>query len=178
MCGFIQVTSLPLWCPDPLSPGAGREIQRLSFLGAFFSLSVFAEDDVSRFQRGSNMYTCTAQCKIEVKFHLVNFTYYMPFWFQTKVGDKYFSGPAITMENTRVVSQSLQHYLESARVSALTQVVFHFFNQMSLSVIGTLAGIFVTSQCRGASGRHRVLLLASNDILLLPCLSTEWITDK
>lgn len=36
---------------------------------------------------------------------------------QTKVGEKYFSGPAITMENTRVVSQSLQHYLESARVS-------------------------------------------------------------
>ncbi|XP_026776747.1 ubiquitin conjugation factor E4 B isoform X2 [Pangasianodon hypophthalmus] len=76
VCNLI--TSLPLWCPDPLSPGAGREIQRLSFLGTFFSLSVFAEDD-------------------------------------TKVGDKYFSGPAITMENTRVVSQSLQHYLESAR---------------------------------------------------------------
>ncbi|XP_051946759.1 ubiquitin conjugation factor E4 B-like isoform X5 [Xyrauchen texanus] len=72
------MTSLPLWCPDPLSPGTGREIQRLSFLGAFFSLSVFAEDD-------------------------------------TKVGDKHFSGPAITVENTRVVSQSLQHYLESAR---------------------------------------------------------------
>ncbi|XP_042265338.1 ubiquitin conjugation factor E4 B isoform X4 [Thunnus albacares] len=72
------VTSLPLWCPKPLSPGCGREIQRLSYLGAFFNLSVFAEDD-------------------------------------TKVGDKYFSGPAITMENTRVVSQSLQHYLESAR---------------------------------------------------------------
>ncbi|XP_053704272.1 ubiquitin conjugation factor E4 B isoform X2 [Synchiropus splendidus] len=72
------VTSIPLWCPKPLSPGCGREIQRLSYLGAFFSLSVFAEDD-------------------------------------TKVGDKYFSGPAITMENTRVVSQSLQHYLESAR---------------------------------------------------------------
>uniref|UniRef100_A0A672ZM19 Ubiquitin conjugation factor E4 B n=1 Tax=Sphaeramia orbicularis TaxID=375764 RepID=A0A672ZM19_9TELE len=72
------VTSLPLWCPKPLSPGCGREIQRLSYLGGFFSLSVFAEDD-------------------------------------TKVGDKYFSGPAITMENTRVVSQSLQHYLESAR---------------------------------------------------------------
>ncbi|XP_067226979.1 ubiquitin conjugation factor E4 B isoform X2 [Chanodichthys erythropterus] len=76
VCNLI--TSLPLWCPDPLSPGTGREIQRLSFLGTFFSLSVFAEDD-------------------------------------TKVGDKYFSGPAITMENTRVVSQSLQHYLESAR---------------------------------------------------------------
>ncbi|XP_028308659.1 ubiquitin conjugation factor E4 B isoform X3 [Gouania willdenowi] len=76
VCNLI--TSLPLWCPKPLSPGCGREIQRLSYLGAFFSLSVFAEDD-------------------------------------TKVGDKYFSGPAITMENTRVVSQSLQHYLESAR---------------------------------------------------------------
>ncbi|XP_016381532.1 ubiquitin conjugation factor E4 B-like [Sinocyclocheilus rhinocerous] len=76
VCNLI--TSLPLWCPDPLSPGTGREIQSLSFLGAFFSLSVFAEDD-------------------------------------TKVGDKFFSGPAITMENTRVVSQSLQHYLESAR---------------------------------------------------------------
>ncbi|XP_028264851.1 ubiquitin conjugation factor E4 B isoform X2 [Parambassis ranga] len=76
VCNLL--TSLPLWCPKPLSPGCGREIQRLSYLGAFFSLSVFAEDD-------------------------------------TKVGDRYFSGPAITMENTRVVSQSLQHYLESAR---------------------------------------------------------------
>ncbi|XP_072306260.1 ubiquitin conjugation factor E4 B isoform X1 [Eucyclogobius newberryi] len=72
------VTSLPLWSPKTVSPGCGREIQRLSYIGAFFSLSVFAEDN-------------------------------------TKVGDKYFSGPAITMENTRVVSQSLQHYLESAR---------------------------------------------------------------
>lgn len=76
MCNLM--TCLPLWCPKPLSLGCGREVQRLSYLGAFFSLSVFAEDD-------------------------------------TKVGDKYFSGPAITMENTRVVSQSLQHYLESAR---------------------------------------------------------------
>ncbi|XP_068599959.1 ubiquitin conjugation factor E4 B [Brachionichthys hirsutus] len=72
------VTSLPLWCPKPLSPGCGREIQRLSYLGAFFSLSVFAEDD-------------------------------------NKVGDRYFSGPAITMESTRVFSQSMQHYLETAR---------------------------------------------------------------
>ncbi|XP_063064951.1 ubiquitin conjugation factor E4 B isoform X1 [Engraulis encrasicolus] len=76
VCNLI--TSLPLWCPESLSQAGGREVQRLSYLGAFFSLSVFAEDD-------------------------------------TKVGDKYFSGPAITMENTRVVSQSLQHYLESAR---------------------------------------------------------------
>ncbi|KFP73226.1 Ubiquitin conjugation factor E4 B, partial [Apaloderma vittatum] len=72
------VVSLPLWLPKSLSTGAGRELQRLSYLGAFFSLSVFAEDD-------------------------------------NKVVEKYFSGPAITLENTRVVSQSLQHYLELAR---------------------------------------------------------------
>ncbi|XP_056895728.1 ubiquitin conjugation factor E4 B isoform X1 [Takifugu flavidus] len=76
VCSLI--TSLPLWCPKPLSSGCGRELQRLSYLGTFFSLSVFAEDDI-------------------------------------KVGEKYFSGPAITIENTRVVSQSMQHYLESAR---------------------------------------------------------------
>ncbi|XP_071203119.1 ubiquitin conjugation factor E4 B-like isoform X2 [Salvelinus alpinus] len=76
MCNLM--TSLSLWCPKSLGPGMGREVQRLSFLGAFFSLSVFAEDD-------------------------------------TKVSDKYFSGPAITMENIRVGSQTLQHYLESAR---------------------------------------------------------------
>ncbi|KAM5321044.1 ubiquitin conjugation factor E4 B isoform 2-T2 [Glossophaga mutica] len=72
------VASLPLWLPKTLSPGSGRELQRLSYLGAFFSFSVFAEDDA-------------------------------------KVVEKYFSGPAITLENTRVVSQSLQHYLELGR---------------------------------------------------------------
>ncbi|XP_053137135.1 ubiquitin conjugation factor E4 B isoform X2 [Hemicordylus capensis] len=72
------VVSLPLWLPKSLGPGTGRELQRLSYLGVFFSLSVFAEDD-------------------------------------PRVVEKYFSGPAITLENTRVVSQSLQHYLESAR---------------------------------------------------------------
>jgi len=38
-----------------------------------------------------------------------------PFSSQAKVVEKYFSGPAITLENTRVVSQSLQHYLELGR---------------------------------------------------------------
>ena len=38
------------------------------------------------------------------------------FFLQAKVVEKYFSGPAITLENTRVVSQSLQHYLELGRV--------------------------------------------------------------
>lgn len=41
---------------------------------------------------------------------------FFPFSFQAKVVEKYFSGPAITLENTRVVSQSLQHYLELGRV--------------------------------------------------------------
>lgn len=41
---------------------------------------------------------------------------YFPFSFQAKVVEKYFSGPTITLENTRVVSQSLQHYLEVGRV--------------------------------------------------------------
>ncbi|XP_036033431.1 ubiquitin conjugation factor E4 B isoform X1 [Onychomys torridus] len=72
------VASLPLWLPKSLSPGSGRELQRLSYLGTFFSFSVFAEDDA-------------------------------------KVVEKYFSGPTITLENTRVVSQSLQHYLELGR---------------------------------------------------------------
>nr|XP_042128406.1 ubiquitin conjugation factor E4 B isoform X1 [Peromyscus maniculatus bairdii] len=72
------VASLPLWLPKSLSPGSGRELQRLSYLGAFFSFSVFAEDDA-------------------------------------KVVEKYFSGPTVTLENTRVVSQSLQHYLELGR---------------------------------------------------------------
>ncbi|XP_042199483.1 ubiquitin conjugation factor E4 B isoform X2 [Callorhinchus milii] len=72
------VASLPLFLPDSLSQGTGRELQKLSVLGSFFSLSVFAEDD-------------------------------------TRVVEKYFSGPTLTLENTRVVSQSLQHHLESAR---------------------------------------------------------------
>lgn len=52
-CSFVQMISLPLWCPKPLSPGSGREIQRLSYLGAFFSLSVYAEDDVSHLSNQS-----------------------------------------------------------------------------------------------------------------------------
>ena len=35
------------WLPDPITPAAGMELEKLSFLGPFFSLSVFAEDNVS-----------------------------------------------------------------------------------------------------------------------------------
>ncbi|XP_075293783.1 ubiquitin conjugation factor E4 B isoform X4 [Opisthocomus hoazin] len=48
MCSLV--VSLPLWLPKSLSAGAGRELQRLSYLGAFFSLSVFAEDDQELFK--------------------------------------------------------------------------------------------------------------------------------
>lgn len=56
---------------------------------------------------------------------------------QAKVADKYFSGPAITMENTRVVSQSLQHYLESARVSFFLRkhiFAFHYRTDQTLKL--------------------------------------------
>nr|XP_032817894.1 ubiquitin conjugation factor E4 B isoform X1 [Petromyzon marinus] len=33
-----------------------------------------------------------------------------------KVAEKYFSGPTLTLDNTRVVSQALQHHLETARM--------------------------------------------------------------
>ena len=41
------MTRLVNWLPSVISPGPGIEFQRLSFLGPLFSLSVFAEDDVS-----------------------------------------------------------------------------------------------------------------------------------
>lgn len=39
------MTSHPLWLPPSLTFATGREMQRLTFLGSFFQLSVFAEDD-------------------------------------------------------------------------------------------------------------------------------------
>lgn len=107
---FVQVASLPLWLPKSLSPGSGRELQRLSYLGAFFSFSVFAEDDVSMVTIciAALLFRFLPRCELCAD--------YSSFSFQVKVVEKYFSGPAITLENTRVVSQSLQHYLELGRV--------------------------------------------------------------
>lgn len=39
------LTSHPLWLPPMMTFATGREMQRLTFLGPFFQLSVFAEDD-------------------------------------------------------------------------------------------------------------------------------------
>ena len=41
------MSSLPNFIPDALSDASGKEIQKLSFLGPFLQLSVFATDDVS-----------------------------------------------------------------------------------------------------------------------------------
>lgn len=39
------ITSHPLWLPPSMTSANGREMQKLTFLGPFFQLSVFAEDD-------------------------------------------------------------------------------------------------------------------------------------
>lgn len=41
------MVKLSSWLPKSLSEASGRELERLSLLGPFFSLSVFAEDCVS-----------------------------------------------------------------------------------------------------------------------------------
>ena len=42
-----KLTKLPSWNPDPLSNAGAKELEVLSFLGPFFKLSIFAEDNVS-----------------------------------------------------------------------------------------------------------------------------------
>lgn len=44
------------WIPDPLTLMVGREFARISFMGPFLRLSVFAEDDVSLF-----VFSCQAK---------------------------------------------------------------------------------------------------------------------
>ena len=41
------MVKLPSWLPKPLSEACGKELESISLLGPFFSLSVFAEDSVS-----------------------------------------------------------------------------------------------------------------------------------
>jgi hypothetical protein len=41
------MVTIPSWLPKPLSEACGKELERISLLGPFFSLSVFAEDSVS-----------------------------------------------------------------------------------------------------------------------------------
>ena len=42
------MVKLPSWLPKPLSEASGKELERISLLGPFFSLSVFAEDSVCK----------------------------------------------------------------------------------------------------------------------------------
>ena len=43
----FQIVSQSNWLPDSVTPAAGKEVEKLSFLGPFLALSVFAEDNVS-----------------------------------------------------------------------------------------------------------------------------------
>ncbi len=45
------MVKLPSWLPKPLSEACGKELESISLLGPFFSLSVFAEDSVSYLSR-------------------------------------------------------------------------------------------------------------------------------
>ncbi|CAB4010169.1 ubiquitin conjugation factor E4 B-like [Paramuricea clavata] len=52
------MVKLPSWLPKPLSEACGNELERLSLLGPFFSLSVFAEDSeavAEKYFSGTNM---------------------------------------------------------------------------------------------------------------------------
>lgn len=44
---IFQLVQLSNWLPDVFSQASGMEVARLSYLGPFFALSVFAEDNVS-----------------------------------------------------------------------------------------------------------------------------------
>ena len=44
---YIQIVSQSNWLPDSVTPATGKEVEKLSFLGPFLALSVFAEDNVS-----------------------------------------------------------------------------------------------------------------------------------
>ena len=47
---LLQLVKQPNFLPDSATTGPGFELERLSILGPFFALSVFAEDNVSLFQ--------------------------------------------------------------------------------------------------------------------------------
>ncbi|XP_066297718.1 ubiquitin conjugation factor E4 B-like [Branchiostoma lanceolatum] len=66
------------WLPETLTQAGGREIQKLSFLGQFLSLSAFAEDD-------------------------------------PKIAERFFAGPMLTQDSTRLINSSLQQALDFAR---------------------------------------------------------------
>ena len=46
---LLQIVEQPNWLPDPITEAQGMELEKLSYLGPFFALSVFAEDSVSTF---------------------------------------------------------------------------------------------------------------------------------
>ena len=70
-----MVTLTDLWIPPSLSKAEGKEIEKLSLLGPFISLSVFSEDCVSKLImltefKISFMYICMeiSTCKVTIHF--------------------------------------------------------------------------------------------------------------
>ena len=45
---IFQVVGQSNWLPESVTPAAGKELEKLSFLGPFLALSAFAEDNVSK----------------------------------------------------------------------------------------------------------------------------------
>ena len=48
---LFQIVKQENWLPDSLTTARGTELERLSLLGPFIGLSIFAEDNVSKTQR-------------------------------------------------------------------------------------------------------------------------------
>ena len=44
----VQMTEEANWMPESLTQAAGAEMEKLSLLGPFLAVSVFAEDNVSK----------------------------------------------------------------------------------------------------------------------------------
>lgn len=88
--------------PSSCTTAEGRELECLSFLGPFFSYSVFAEDNVSPL--------------LNSIMHEPGVLYLCAFWFQTKVVEKFFKDTSINADNAKIVNKHLQRSLEETRV--------------------------------------------------------------
>ena len=64
------MVELSNWLPNVFSQASGMEVARLSFLGPFFALSVFAEDNVSQYITASSI---TKSCSLKYAIY-----YYCP----------------------------------------------------------------------------------------------------
>lgn len=110
---FRQVASLPLWLPKSLSPGSEVRSCRDSRTWGFLQLLCLCRrwcKYSSLLHFAALMFRFLPKCTLYVDWFCL-FSLCRARWWKNIS-----QGPAITLENTRVVSQSLQHYLELGRV--------------------------------------------------------------